>query len=182
MHCIRLQSEGSSAAEKSRDALRPPQTHHRPRPTPITRTMRCSRRIHPRSHRPKPPKTGQTQADDARRRITSRASGRLPLQINPIAKAQAPNAAAFQRNRLIAVARCAAHQALLYPESDALRSIGPHPSRGGSCCAPASSRRATRRTTARSRWQTPKGRRPSRCPARRSARIPAGFPSGSRSA
>lgn len=95
MHRLRLQSQGSSETKKSRDAFCPSQTHSWNGTAPIAGTMRRSRRVYPRCHRPKPPQTSQTQADGALRRITRQAGGGLPLQINPIAKARAPYTTTF---------------------------------------------------------------------------------------
>ena len=67
LRCIRIQPDGPETPKEGRDALRPPQTHPRVGPSPITRPMWRPGRIYPRSYRPKPPETGKAQANGARR-------------------------------------------------------------------------------------------------------------------
>ena len=50
-------------AQKGRDAVRAPQAHRRAGTLAVTRPVRCSRRVPPRRHRPKPPETRNADPD-----------------------------------------------------------------------------------------------------------------------
>ena len=95
MHSIKLQSQGTGAAQESRNALRPSQTHPGLGAPPITWSMRRSRRIHTRSHSPKPPETGQTEANAARRSLNRQLHRRHPNKIKVIAQTGAPKSKTF---------------------------------------------------------------------------------------
>src|SRR6056297_2564905 len=95
MHRLRVQPDSPEAAQEGRDALRPPQTHSRPRTTPITRPMWRSRRIYPRSHRPEPPETGKAQAIYTSRRMRSRDGNGRIHQMKAAARNHARNPTAF---------------------------------------------------------------------------------------
>lgn len=95
MHRFRVQSESAGAAEEGRNALRPPQTHPRPRTAPITRPMRRSRRVYPRSNRPEPPETRKAQTNTARRKLKRRLHPRHLNEISAIAQTDPPKAESF---------------------------------------------------------------------------------------
>src|SRR5215204_4058152 len=58
----RCVSHLTAAAEEGRDAVRASQAHPPPRPPPPARTMRRSRRVPPRCHRPEPPESGEAHS------------------------------------------------------------------------------------------------------------------------
>ena len=95
MHRFRVQSESAGATEEGRNALRPPQTHPRPGTAPITRSMRRSRRIYPRRHRPKPPETRKAQTDGACRKLKRPLCLRHLNQISAVAQTDAPKSKTF---------------------------------------------------------------------------------------
>src|SRR6056297_1191329 len=95
MHRVRLQSDRAETTQEGRDAVRPPQTHSRPRTAPITRPMWRSIRVHPRSHRPEPPETGKAQAIYTDRRMRSRDGNGRIHQMKAAARNHARNPTAF---------------------------------------------------------------------------------------
>ena len=83
------------APQEGRDAVRTSQTHPRVGAAPITRPVRRPGRVHPRSHRPKPPEAREAQAADARHRVIRQAASCYPSQINAVARTLAREPAPF---------------------------------------------------------------------------------------
>lgn len=95
MHSTGVQSQGPGAPQEGRDALCTSQTHPWTGTAPITWPMRRSRRIYPRSYRPKPPETRKAQTDGARRRLKWRLRLRHLNEIKSIPQTGAPKSVTF---------------------------------------------------------------------------------------
>ena len=82
------------ANEKSRDAVRPPETHSEARSAAIARTERCPRRVPSCSNRPKPQETRQAHPHARTNSGMRRAEPALP----PIRETASDSPGLFQRN------------------------------------------------------------------------------------
>lgn len=126
MRGLRIQSDGTEAAQEGGDALRAPQTHPRAGTAPIARAMWRPGRIYSRSYRPEPQETGQTEAHRACRRVEKRRSCELLQEIRSISLGVPPATRCFSTESA-QIGRSLHMQArqVLLPEADLQLSAKP---------------------------------------------------------